>query len=321
MLSAIIFFISGFVFLLLGAKLAIKSAAGLARAYGISNLIIGSTIIAFGTSAPELIVGIFSGIQEKGDLALGNVLGACFANILLILGVVSLVKPLRTKDDKEVKQSFLFFLIAVAAVAVLAGDFLELADGGLARGDGLILLLIFFLFLWLLSWEKKEISRSAEEAKENKKKAPLFSLLFKILAGLSLLALGGHLAVEGGAKLAALLGVSEYIIGLTVISLGTTLPELFTALVAVWQKKTEIALGSAVGSCVFNLCLVLGVSASIRPLSSERFFGFDLIILALAVLLLLFLLFYGKKNILTRKKGAVLLAFYFLYLLFLIYRQ
>lgn len=307
----------GFVLLTLGASVLVDGAASIAKRYGISNLVIGLTVVAFGTSTPELVVNVVSAIQGTTDIAIGNVLGSNIFNIFAILGLSALIRRLPVQAstiNKEIPLS----LVAVLILFPLGAPYLSLPlDGGdpsaLGRIDGIILLLFFAYFL-------RYTFKSAKTGAENDEPVKLFSLpvsVAMIVAGLAMLVFGGKFLVDAAVVIARHFGVTERVIGLTIVAAGTSLPELATSMVAAYKKNADIAVGNIVGSNIFNIFLILGVSSVIRPLPFSGSTTVDLSVTALASMLLFALVYRDKDRRVGRRDGAILFACYCLYVLFL----
>jgi len=325
MFLTIILFILGFIFLLKGADLMIDGASSIAKRYGISAFVIGLTIVAFGTSMPELIVSTFASINGNAGIALGNIIGSNISNTLLILGISAIIYPLLVKKA-TVNKEIPFSLLAVLAVGFLVNDFLidNTTPDGLTRIDGLILILFFSIFVYYtfgISKSKENIFEKIEgELKGEPKVYSNFAAFGMIIAGLAGLAIGGQWLVGGAVKIAAFFGMSEALIGLTVIAIGTSLPELAASAMAAYKKNTDIAVGTIVGSNIFNFLWVLGLSAAIHPINYNRILNTDMLILFGVTLLLLFLIYVGRRNVLGRWEGATLVSLYFFYIGFLVWR-
>ena len=321
MLVELIIFVFGIVLLVKGADFLINGSSSLAKKIGVSDLVIGLTIVAFGTSAPELVVSTEAAIKGSSEMALGNIIGSSLANTLLILGAAALTAPLVVQKG-TVNKEIPFSLLAIIAVFLLAND---TSLGGssvniISRADGFILLLFFIIFIYYTFGISKagimETIRAQDDAKEQK---IVFSALM-ILVGLAGLVYGGKLAVDSGIAIAQILGMSEKLIGLTLVAVGTSLPELATSIMAVRKGNTDIAVGNVVGSNVFNLLLVLGASAAIHPIAYDLNFNTDVILLIIVTVITILLIYIGKKNILARYEGSVLLLIYLVYIGFLIFR-
>lgn len=307
----IFLFIVGLVVLIYGANLLVDGGAALARSLNISNIVIGLTVVALGTSAPEFVVNIVSSAEGSSALALGNILGSNIFNILAILGVTALIYPLsvkRTTTWIEVPLTvFAAFLVLVLVNSEPAGI--------ITRAEGIILLFFFFIFLgYTLVLSKK--SGDAEEI-EIKPYSLKKSILFVVI-GLVGLIVGGRMLVMGAVNMAQMFGISERIIALTIVSIGTSLPELATSVVAARKKNTDIAIGNVVGSNIFNTFLILGTSATISPIPVNSTSLIDLVVNIIAALLLFIFIFTGKGRKINRWEGILLLAIYIGYLVLLI---
>ncbi len=307
----------GFVFLIKGADFLVDGAASVARSLNVSDLVIGLTVVAFGTSTPELFVNIIASFKGNTDIAIGNVLGSNIANIFLILGVSSVIYPLSVTKGTVWKE-IPFSLLAAIVLLFMANDQI-LDDAGasaLTRIDGLI----FFCFFTIFIYYTFSIAARVEGVEEHipaKHHSWLRSLLF-IAAGLAGLIIGGKWIVDGALVLATKLGLSESLIGLTIVAVGTSLPELATSAVAAYKKNPEIAVGNVVGSNIFNIFFVLGISATIKPLPFQTKNNVDIGVVIVSSLMLFFFMFTGKKRSLDRWEGIVCLVLYFCYVTFLI---
>jgi cation:H+ antiporter len=322
MIVKIILFVLGFIFLVKGADFLVEGASSIAKKYGFSSIMIGLTIVAFGTSLPELLVSALSAINGSPDIAVGNILGSNFSNTLLILGATAIVTPLMVKKN-TINKEVPFSLLAIVAVGFLVNDFLIDGSGPnvLTRIDGLILILFFIVFIYYTFTLKKnkipvlpklKVSRE-EEIKEHKN----YKSIILILIGVIGLYFGGQWIVTGAVEIATYFGLSEALIGLTIISIGTSLPELASSLIAAKKGKADMAVGTVVGSNIFNLLWVLGLSAVIFPIDYNPALNVDVIILIAITILLVPLIYAGRKNVLTKREGIILLSIYALYLVFL----
>jgi cation:H+ antiporter len=325
MFPTIILFILGFVLLIKGADIMIDGASSIARKYGISAFVIGLTIVAFGTSAPELIVSSLASVKGSSGIALGNIIGSNISNTLLILGISAIIYPLLVKKA-TVHKEIPFSLLAIAAVGILANDFLidNSTPDGLTRIDGLVLILFFSIFVFYtfgISKSKENIFEKIQgEIREEPKVYNNFIAVGMIIAGLAGLAIGGQWLVDGAVKIAGVLGMSEALIGLTIIAIGTSLPELAASAMAAHKKRTDIAVGTIVGSNIFNFLWVLGLTSTIHPIGYNRALNTDMLILFGITLLLLFLIYIGRRNVLGRWEGVALVSLYVLYIGFLVIR-
>lgn len=314
-----ILIILGFIFLIKGADYLIDGASAIAKRLRVSDLVIGLTIVAFGTSAPELIVNVFASFQGNAEIAIGNILGSNTANIFLILGVASIIYSLRVTKNTVWKEIPLSFLAAVI-LGIMAND--RLIDRSnfsmLTRIDGLVFLTFFLIFMYYTYGIAKTSQNSNKSSG-----APQFGFLkaiLYILGGLCALFIGGKLVVDAAIKIALALGVSELLIGLTIVAVGTSLPELFTSAIAALKKNSDLAIGTVVGSNIFNIFFILGISALINPLPFQEKSNVDIFVTILASFLLFVAMFVGKKRLLERWQGIAFIVLYIIYLGFLIMR-
>jgi len=309
----ILLLIAGFVFLVFGADWLVNGASALAKKYNVSDLAIGLTIVAFGTSAPELVVNVFAAAQGSHDIVLGNIIGSNNFNLLVILGIAGIITPLAVQHSTVWKE-IPFSLLAVALLFIFANDIFSGAEGVISRLDGIILLVFFGWFLWYVAIQLKKDPADAEIVT---KKYPGWKMALLIIGGLAALIAGGRLVVTSAVDMARAMGISEKIIGLTIVAAGTSLPELATSVVAAIKKNNDIAVGNIVGSNIFNIFLILGVSAVINPISFSTVFNTDLLLLTVGTLLLFFAMFTGKKHKLDRWEAIVLLLMYVGYTIYL----
>lgn len=330
MLASLAFLAVGFALLVKGADWLVNGAADVARRFGISDLFIGLTIVAFGTSMPELIVNVIASMQGQTDIAIGNVVGSNIANILLILGATAMLASLDVQSS-TVRKEIPFSLLAAVVLFVMAND--GIVDGygvsELGRGDGLVLMAFFLLFLYYTFGIAKQ---SDVQERPDASRSAWISILL-IVAGAAALAGGGKLAVDGAVGLARIWGVSDALIGLTIVAVGTSLPELASSMVAAYRGKADIAVGNAVGSNVFNIFWILGLSAVIKPLPFSETMNVDLLVVCAATLLLLaavhnghvhrriFLWWRQKESFSIRAwEGATLAGAYACYLAYIVWR-
>jgi cation:H+ antiporter len=311
-------FVVGFVLLILGAKWLVNGAVSVASRLGVSDLIIGLTIVSMGTSMPELIVNVIASAGGKAELAIGNILGSNIANVLLILGVTAVVCELPVRRN-TILSEVPFSLAAALLVGFLANAALwyEEPQGlHISRGDGIIILFFFFLFMAYVFLIAKEEKQDAIESGEGIRKISVSKSILLILTGMAGLFLGGKWIVDGAVHFAQMLGMSEAFIGLTVVALGTSLPELVTSIMAALNKNTDIAVGNAVGSNIFNLLWILGISSIINPLPFSVTSNFDILMVIVSSSLILLMLIVGRKWIIKRAEGVVFLLVYAAYLYF-----
>lgn len=310
----IIILVAGFVLLVFGADWLVNGASALAKKYNVSDLAIGLTIVAFGTSAPELVVNVFAAAQGSHDIVLGNIIGSNNFNLLVILGIAGIITPLAVQHSTVWKE-IPFSLLAVAVLFIFANDIFSEGAGVISRLDGIILLVLFVAFLWYVA---KQLKNDPSEAEIVTKKYPAWKMAVFIVGGLAGLIVGGRLVVTSAVDIARVLGMSEKLIGLTIVAAGTSLPELATSVVAAIKKNNDIAVGNIVGSNIFNIFLILGVSSVINPVSFNPVFNVDIALLTFGTLLLFFAMFTGKKHKLDRWEAILLLSIYIGYTVYLV---
>ncbi len=315
MLISILLLTAGLVLLIKGADWLISGASALAKKYHVSDLVIGLTIVAFGTSAPELVVNTFAAFEGHSDIVFGNVIGSNLFNLFVILGISGIIMPLAVHVSTVWKE-IPFSLLAVFVLFLLVNDhfFTDSADM-LSRFDGILLLIMFGIFLFYIYYQIKNNPQVPEEAHKNYSGLKLATL---IIIGLGALVAGGKLVVNSAVEIATVMGVSEKIIALTIVAAGTSLPELATSVVAAVKRKSDIAVGNIIGSNVFNIFLILSVSSIIRPVSYNISFNTDLYLLTGGTLLLVFAMFTGKRHKLDRWEAILLLLAYVIYTFFLL---
>lgn len=312
----ILMVILGFVLLVIGADLLVRGASNIATKFRIPEMLIGLTIVALGTSAPELIITITSAQAGATDLIIGNAIGSNLCNILFILGLMALIRPL-VIDNEAKKIHIPIALFAAIVILIMELSSLSSSSAFIDRIDGILLLILFAVyFTYPIFTEIKDIAKSYKEDKisENSKKINVFLSIIFIVIGVVLLKYGGDFVVDNAALIAEHFNISERVIGLTIVAIGTAMPELITSIIAVIRKDTDLAVGNLVGSCVLNLFLILGVGAVITPLEFSSKFNQNLILLCISTFILWMFNFIGKKNTITRFKGFVLLLIFSLYM-------
>ena len=315
-----LFLVGGLALILLGANGLTDGAAAVAKRFKISDLVIGLTIVAFGTSAPELVISTMAAIGGSAEMAIGNVVGSNIFNVLAIIGVTALVMPIKVGEGTLSKEIPLMILCSIV-IALMAND--VMLDGGpvniISRVDGLVLLGFFLIFLWYTF----AIARSGGEEAEGEKikEMPIWKSALFIVGGLAGLIYGGQLFVDGASGIATSLGVSESIIGLTIVAGGTSLPELATSVTAALKKNSGIAIGNVIGSNLFNVFFVLGCSATISPLPMGGINNVDMAVLVASAVLFWLVGWFFKKRTITRVEGALLVVCYVAYTAYLISQQ
>ena len=312
----IVFLLGGMALILLGANGLTDGSSSVAKRFGISDLVIGLTIVAFGTSAPELMVSLVSSIKGSAQLAIGNVVGSNIFNILMIVGLTAVVMPIKVQKNTITNEIPLVLLSSLALVACASDIVLDGGVGNvIGRGDGILLLLFFAIFMrYTFSIAKS----SGEESGEQIKLMPIWKSLLFIVLGLAGLIFGGQLFVDGASGIARSLGVSESFIGLTLVAGGTSLPELATSVVAAVKKKPGIAIGNVIGSNLFNIFLVLGASATVSPLPLGNIGVSDMLMLVVSSVLFWAAGWFFKDKTITRIEGAIMVALYVGYIWWLI---
>lgn len=301
-----------------GADFLIDGASSLAKRFAIPEIVIGLTIVAFGTSAPELVVNVFSSIGQKSDLVLGNIIGSNVFNTLLILGIAGLIYPLEVQRN-SVKKEIPFSFMVTVIFFFLANDalFFNSTTSRVSRLDGVILLLLFGGFLYYTFGLSKIKPGNSDEIKlYSQAKTWIF-----IALGFIGLFVGGKLVVDHAVKIAQALRVSEKLIALTIVSMGTSLPELATSAVAAIKKRSDLAVGNVIGSNIFNILFIMGTSTLISPIRYGTVFNFDIYVFGLGTLLLFIAMFTLKARKLDRWEAFLLLSLYIVYMVYIISRK
>lgn len=314
MIIQLILLAVGLLLLIKGADFLVDGASTFAKKKNVSDLAIGLTIVAFGTSAPELVVNVFAAFQGHEDIVFGNIIGSNNFNLLAILGIAGLITPLVVQSSTVWKEIPISFLAALVLL-LLANNFFSGSGPVLSRLDGIILLCLFVLFLYYVYKQMREIPM--DEKLEVKQMSNSKILAFVIL-GLTGLVLGGRLVVSAAMDIAANLGVSEKIIGLTIVAAGTSLPELATSVIAALKKKSDIAVGNIIGSNIFNIFFILGVSAVVRPQNFDPVFNTDLYLLLGGTTFLFVAMFLTAKKKLDRWEAVILLLTFIAYTIYLV---
>lgn len=315
-----ILFVVGFVFLIKGADLLVEGATSIGKKMNISSLVIGLTIVSFGTSLPELLVNLIASYNDSPDIGVGNVLGSNVANILLILGISALINPLPiTKNTYFIEVPFSLtatLLVGFLANASLLGN--KGTDFVISRYDGFILLFFFVLFMGYVYIVSKQ--RKSEFSNDEFKEMTTTRSVVLILIGMVGLYFGGQWVVDGAIEIARTMGMSETFIGLTIIAIGTSLPELVTSAVAAFKKDTDIAVGNVVGSNIFNLLWILGLSSVLKPIPYDVISNSDIFMIIASSTALILAVVIGKRPVISRWEGFFFLVAYIWYITFLIER-
>ncbi|BDD05208.1 calcium/sodium antiporter [Aureibacter tunicatorum] len=313
---SILLVLVGFACLIFGANWLVDGASALAKKFNVPDLAIGLTVVAFGTSAPELVVNTFAAYQSHSDIVLGNVIGSNNFNLFIILGLSALIYPIKVQSSTAWKEIPISLTVTIIVIFLL-NDFFFVLPSRLSRADGVALLVSFFIFLYYVFKQMKNNTMQETEVPS----MSMLKIAGLILLGLSGLVAGGQLVVVNSVYIAESFGVSEKIIGLTIVAAGTSLPELMTSIVASLKKNSDIAIGNVIGSNIFNLLLILSLSGIIHPISFNPKFNLDLYILLGGTMLLLIFMLTGQRKKLDRWEGALLMILYLGYMIYLIVEE
>jgi len=312
-----ILFAIGFVMLAKGADVLVSGASAIARRFNISEMVVGLTIVSMGTSMPELIVNVLASLKGQPDLAIGNIFGSNVANVLLIIGITAIICPLPLRRS-TILSEIPFSLIATLLVGFLANVaiFQNKPTMMITRTEGLVLLFFFLLFMAYIFIAKTNKDPEIQDSPSmSMPKAVIF-----VLIGIFALFLGGKWVVDGAVNIAQYFGLSESFIGLTIVAIGTSLPELVTSVLAAYRKNIDIAVGNVIGSNIFNLLWILGITAVVNPIPFNLINNFDVMVMIASSTLLILVLPFGHKNAIGRVNGVFFVLLYAAYLVFLIYR-
>lgn len=314
MILSVFLIIVGFALLILGADWLVNGASSIAKRFHIPEIIIGLTIVSIGTSMPELFVSTTSALEGLSDMSIGNVIGSNLCNLLLILGLSTMIKPV--KFQKETR----LFEIPMCLVFTVIFIVLCNTGGSINKVEAILLLLLFLLFIvYTIFMAKKQSSQEKQgEVKTEKKLLPILKDILLIVLGVIGLKVGGDLAVDNAVNIANYFGVSEKIIGLTILAVGTSLPELVTSVTAAIKGNSDIAIGNIIGSNIFNMLLIIGVAAFINPISYNFSYNMDLIILVVATLILALFPVIPPKNEMSRANGIIYFLMYVGYIGYLL---
>jgi cation:H+ antiporter len=310
--------IVGFALLIAGADYLVRGASSIAKRLKVSDLIIGLTVVSIGTSAPELSVNIIASLDNAPGMAIGNVIGSNIFNFLVIIGFTAIISPIGLRTSL-LKFEIPFAILASLALIFVASDtFLDSTPGVITRSDGMILMLFFAIFMYYIFLSAKKGEIKEEEVTENDSKLSVLLSVIYIAGGLGALVFGGDLIVSSATELAIGWGMSETVIGLTIVAMGTSLPELATSMVAAYKGNSDIAIGNVVGSNIFNIFLILGASSVITPLPFATGSSIDALVAAAATGVVLFFGYRGKGLKIDRKEGIILVVMYAAYITYLL---
>lgn len=306
----------GLVLLVKCADVFVDGSSNVAKAFGIPSLIIGLTIVAFGTSAPEVAVSVTAALKGSNEISVGNVVGSNMCNSLLILGLCGLFKSLKAKAEVR-KRDFPYYLLSAVVLLIITGEYFlsGQATGYITRANGLILLCFLAIYMVSLISDVKRNKKGDNQEEKTKFK---FKDVVYIIVGIIGIAAGGQLVVNGATGVAKSLGISETVIALTIIAIGTSLPELVTSVIATRKGETDIAIGNVIGSNIFNILFILGITSVISPISLNLNTFIDIIFMTISSLLVFIML--QKNQRIGRKKGICMLAMYIVYMAYILVR-
>lgn len=311
-----ILLIIGFIFLIKGATYFVDGSSSIARRFGLSPMLIGLTIVAFGTSSPEGAVSIRAAIRGSNEIVVGNIIGSSLFNIILVIGVVAAIKQIKLKHKTIIKELPFLLLTSVVLLVISLDSYLQQQSNTISRSDGLILVSFFLIFLYYII---EAALTSKEKIKEDVVTMPLQKSILIALGGVTGILLGANWVVNSSTNIALKLGMSETLAGLTIVAVGTSLPELTTSIVAALKGESDIAIGNVIGSNVFNILLVLGITTIIKPIPVDSKVLFDMIYLLLATIIVFF--FSVTKKTITRIEGSLLVIAYIGYMVYIIIRN
>ncbi|WP_339924568.1 calcium/sodium antiporter [uncultured Cyclobacterium sp.] len=316
MVISFLLIVIGFLGLIFGANWLVDGASALAKKYHIPDLVIGLTIVAFGTSAPELVVNAVASMDGLSDIVLANIIGSNIFNLFIILGIAGLIYPITVQSSTAWREIPISLIVTIVFFG-LANDFFIHQNTEISRLDGIILLLFFVFFLYYV-FKQMKTEKGEVLPYSHRSNSKIWSL---IIVGFIGLIIGGKLVVDNSIGIATDLGVSQKIIGLTIIAAGTSLPELITSIVAALKKNSDIAIGNVIGSNIFNVLLILGISSLIKPISYNQIFNQDFALLIGGTAFLIMAMVTGKRKKLDRWEALLLVVFYLIYTSYLISKE
>lgn len=315
-----IILIIGFILLIKGADIFVEGASNIAKKFGIPSIIVGLTIVSLGTSAPELAVSLIASFEGNNGITIGNVLGSNIFNTLMVLGLTAIVMPIIIEKSTVIKDYIVNILVTILLLVLsFGGKLLFNKEAGLNRLSGFILIgscVIYIIYLI------KTAKNQSEDSEDNKEVNILVST-FKIIIGIIGIIIGGNLVVNSASNIAYSFGLSDKLVGLTIVAMGTSLPELVTSMIAALKGENDIAIGNVLGSNIFNILLILGVSSSIKPIVISNSLLVDMLFLIIISLILGIFIFKGNKEKLRLGKieGLILVALYIGYMAYIIFRN
>lgn len=314
----ILLLVVGFLLLLKGADFLVDGASNVAKKFNIPEIVIGLTIVSIGTSMPELIVSTASAISGHADMSIGNIVGSNLANLLLILGICAIIKPLIFKKETKFIENFIAIFVTV--VLFMLGNN-SIGENMITRKEGIFLItlcVLFIIYNIVMARKGNEFDKNTIIELEDRKKIPTFKSIVLILIGIVALKFGGDFVVDGSTYIAKVMGISEKIIGLTILAISTSLPELITSVTATRKGEVDMAIGNIIGSQIFNIVLIIGVSSIITPINYSISYNIDMIILIASTIIFALFPFIGKKDEMTRANGIVFVGIYVMYMIWLV---
>ena len=316
MVVNVVLILVGFVLLIKGADLLVDGSSAIAKKLRISEIVIGLTIVSIGTSMPELFVSTSSALQGSSDISIGNVIGSNICNLLLILGLSSIIHPVKFHKETKMIDNPMSIILTIIFLVMCN------INQDINRVEGIILLVLFsaFLMYTVIMGKKSQSEEIIEISLEDSKKINVLKNVMLIILGIVGLKVGGDFVVENAKTIATALNISEKIIGLTIVAIGTSLPELVTSVTAAIKGDSDIAIGNIVGSNIFNLLFIIGLSAVITPITYNVSYNFDMIFLFIAMILMCIFPFVKPKDIMSRTNGAIFTIIYIIYMLILIFK-
>ena len=306
----IIILIIGFALLIKGSDILVDGASNIAQKFNIPTIIIGLTIVAIGTSMPELMVSVTSAIEGHSDLSLGNVIGSNISNLFLILGACAVIKPLTfKKETRIIENPFTIFITVLLLLLCINGG-----NNAITKIEGIILLslcIVFIIYNIIMAKKGNEFDKEIllDESKDSTLKASI-----KIILGIVALKFGGDFVVKGATNIAQAIGITEKMISLTIVAFSTSLPELITSITATRKGEVDMAIGNIVGSQIFNILLIIGISAVVHPIEYSIAYNWDFLVLIAGTILFTLFPYIGKKDEMTRENGIIFLVIYILYM-------
>lgn len=317
MIVQVLLILVGFILLIKGADILVDGSSAIAKKLRISEIVIGLTIVSIGTSMPELFVSTSSALQGSSDISIGNVIGSNICNLMLILGLSSIIHPVKFQKQTKMIENPMSIILSIIFLAICN------INQDISRIEGIMLLVLFIAFLiyTIIMGKKSQDEEILQTSLEDAKKISVVKNVALIVLGIVGLKIGGDLVVENAKLIATALNISEKIIGLTIVAIGTSLPELVTSVTAAIKGDSDIAIGNIVGSNIFNMLFIIGLSAVITPITYNISYNFDMIILFVAMILMCLFPFIKPKDMMSRGNGAIFTILYIIYVIVLIFKK